>query len=299
MFIKNAIPYRLPAWSITPETLEEALSRFAFQPCGQIEAERSGFVSMGETFARYVNDHILVTVRTETKVIPGSAVKKLIDEKVKAIESQEGHRPGRKRMREIKEQAFDELLPKALSKERNTLIWIAPAAGWITVEASSSGIAEFAIELLSKALGGADFEIELLRTNQPISPSMANWLVDEPPASFTVDRECELQLPGEERSTVRYVRHALDGEDVAKHIAEGKMPIRIGMTWSDKISFVLSEDFAFKKIQFLDVLAESAKQDAEDAESAFIAEVTIGAGELQNMFADLVEALGGEERNQE
>ena len=294
MFFKHAIPYRLPIWSVSQETLEKSLGRSAFQPCGQLEMERSGFVLAGETYARHVNDHILTVVRTEKKVIPASAVKRLVEEKAKAIEAAEGYRPGRKRLREIKEQVLDELLPKALAKHRDTMIWIAPSAGWIAVEASSFNTAELAIKLLSDALGDADFQIALFHPKQSLAGSMATWLTDDAPAGFTIDRECELQLPGEERSTVRYVRHALDGEEVAEHIAAGKMPMWVGMTWSDKISFVLTNDFAFKKIQFLDVLTEQAAQEAEDAESAFMAEVTLGAGELQKLFADMVEALGGE-----
>jgi recombination associated protein RdgC len=137
--------------------------------------------------------------------------------------------------------------------------------------------------------------MRLLHTKLSPGAAMTGWVAEgEAPTGFTIDRDCELRLPGEDRATVRYVRHALDGEEIGEHIAAGKQCTRLALTWADRISFVLTEKLEIKRLQFLDILKEQSEQ-AEDAEALFQIEFALMTGELGKMVADLVEALGGEE----
>ena len=45
------------------------------------------------------------------------------------IEEQQGYKPGRKQMKQIKEAVTDELLPRAFALRRHTFAWIDPTAG--------------------------------------------------------------------------------------------------------------------------------------------------------------------------
>lgn len=41
---------------------------------------------------------------------------------------------------------------------------------------------------------------------------MTDWLAGgDAPGAFTIDRDCELKSPVEEKAAVRYVRHTLEG----------------------------------------------------------------------------------------
>jgi recombination associated protein RdgC len=93
---------------------------------------------------------------------------------------------------------------------------------------------------------------------------------------------------------VRYVRHALDGKEIAEHIAAGKTVTRLGMTWHDRVSFVLTEPLQLKRHAFLDVLKEAAEQQAEGGDDFFEANFALMSGELAALLADLAEALDGE-----
>jgi recombination associated protein RdgC len=129
--------------------------------------------------------------------------------------------------------------------------------------------------------------------------AMTTWLSEgDAPAGFTLDRDLELRAPGDERATVRYVRHALEGEEIREHIAEGKSATRLGMTWNDRISFVLTEDLQIKRLAFLDILKEEAEGQAEGREGRdeerFDIDFALMSGELAKLLAALVEALGGE-----
>ena len=107
---------------------------------------------------------------------------------------------------------------------------------------------------------------------------MAAWLSDgQPPAGFTIDRECELKSSDEQKSVVRYARHRLDTEEVRQHILTGKTPTRLAMTWNDRVSFVLTEGLQLKKISFLDGVFEGRLADGDEG---FDANAAIATGEL-------------------
>jgi recombination associated protein RdgC len=70
------------------------------------------------------------------------------------------------------------------------------------------------------------------------------------------------------------------------------------MTWSGRVSFVLTEALAIKKIRLLDVVLENqsagdAGRDQPDG-GGFDADVALMTGELQLLLPELVNALGGE-----
>jgi recombination associated protein RdgC len=136
----------------------------------------------------------------------------------------------------------------------------------------------------------------LLNTQTSPAAAMAHWLsTKEAPPDFTVDRECELKASDESKAVVRYSRHALDTDEVSQHIAMGKMPTRLALTWNDRVSFVLTEGLQLKKVSFLESVFENAPSNPGDREEDnFDADVAIATGELSQLLPDLIAALGGE-----
>ena len=92
---------------------------------------------------------------------------------------------------------------------------------------------------------------------------------------------------------VRYARHPLDIEEVQAHIAAGKLPTKLALTWDGRVSFVLSEGLQIKKLALLDTVTEGQGKGGKD-DSGFDADVAIATGELRLLIPDLIEALGGE-----
>ncbi len=166
-------------------------------------------------------------------------------------------------------------------------------AGWLCVDASSPAKAEEVIEHLRHCLD--EFPLTLLHTQLSPQSAMADWLAGgDAPACFTIDRDCELKAAGEEKAAVRYVRHPLEGDEVKAHLASGKLPTRLALTWDDRISFILSEKLEIKRLAFLDLLKEEAERSAEHADEQFDADFALMTGELTRFLPVLIEALGGE-----
>jgi recombination associated protein RdgC len=184
------------------------------------------------------------------------------------------------------------LLPRAFPKRGTTPVWIDLEAGLVMIGAGSAKRADKIVTLLTELLSGG-IRLDLVQTQMSAATAMADWLsAKEAPSGFTIDRECELKQPDSEKSLVRYARHTLDIDEVGEHIKQGKLPTQLALTWDSRVSFVLTEQFAIKKIKLLDVVLEG-QEAAGKGDNGFDADVAITTGELGKLIPDLVDALGG------
>jgi recombination associated protein RdgC len=299
MWFKNLQVYRLPPGvSMDLVRLDEQLAAHALPGCGSMDMQSAGWVSPrgDERFLHVLNQQVLLAFAQEQKLLPAAIVNQFAQDRAEQISAQEGRPVGRRELRELKERITDELLPRAFVRRRITWAWIDPVAGWLAVDAAAKTKAE---ELLGHLIKSVDeMPAKLLKTQLSPGTAMTTWLTEgEAPAGFTLDRDLELRAPGDERATVRYVRHALEGEEIRAHIAEGKGATRLGMTWNDRISFVLTEDLQIKRLAFLDILKEEAEGQAESEAERLDLDFALMTGELSRLIAALVEALGGELRD--
>jgi recombination associated protein RdgC len=76
----------------------------------------------------------------------------------------------------------------------------------------------------------------------------------------------------------------------------GKHPTRLGLTWSDRVSFVLTDKMQVKRLEFLDMTKDTADGGDVDAAEQFDIDFAVMAGELAKLLDDLGQALGGEVR---
>lgn len=296
MWFKNLQIYRLPApWVITSEQLEKFLTPQAFQSGTSMDMQNQGWASPRDNgmLVHTVNRQMLIMLGTEKKLLPASVINQVTKAKATEIEEQQGFKPGRKQLREIKEQVTDELLPRAFSIRRNTMTWIDPVNGWLVIDAASPAKADEVLKLLLKSVD--KLPLESLHVALSPTAAMTDWLsADEAPSGFTVDQDTELRSTAESKATVRYVRHTLEADDVRRHIAAGKQCTRLAMTWADRISFVLTESLTIKRISPLDVIKESADSTAQNDDERFDGDMALMTGELSRMLGDLITALGGE-----
>ena len=292
--ISNAIIYRIaPLWPADLPAIEQALAKAPFIECGATQERSIGFVPpRGEecgALVEAIGGQWIARFKTETKAIPAEVLARKVAEKAELIEQETGRKPGKKECRELKDEAKLDLLPMAFPKQASTWVWIDPAARTLVIDASSQSRADMIVSALVDLLPG--LSVSLLNTQSSPQACMAHWLQEqEPPTGFAVDRECELKSVSEEKSVVRYGRHPLDIAEVQQHIAQGKLPTKLAMTWDDRVSFVLTDGLVLKKIAFLDAVFEGAEAD----DGSFDTDVAIMTGELAKLIPDLIEALGGE-----
>ena len=296
MWLKNLIVYRLPAkWSVTADALEKALALKPLQPCGSFEMESRGWLPpQAEGGYLYTQGkQWLLALGVEQKLLPATVIRQRTQDKAAEVARQQAHPVGRKQMLEIRDQVTNELMPRALSRRRITWCWIDAASGWLVVDAAADTKAEQFLENLRRAVD--DLPLKRLDTQRSPGASMTQWLsAGKAPRTFSIDQDLELTAANESKAVVRYVRHSLDGKDIRDHIAGGKVATRLGMTWKDRISFVLTDQMQVKRVTFLDILKQESDAAVADENEQFDIDFALMAGELSLFLADLTAALGGE-----
>ena len=295
MWFRNLQLYRLPKdWALASHELDAQLAKRALQACAPSDMQSLGWVDPAgrNTFVHSVNRQWLIALGAEQKLLPTTIVRQFAKDRAAEIEEREGRKVGRKEMRDLREQVTAELLPRAFVRRRSTLAWIDPINGWLAVDAGARGKADELVEFLIKTV--SELPIKTLKLTHAPAARMTTWVeTGEAPAGFTVDQDLELRSP--EEATIRYARHTLEGEEIRRHIAKGKSATKLGMTWADRISFVLADSMQIKRLAFLDVLKEASEKEADNDDDRFDLDFTLMAGELARLLEDLVEALGGEE----
>ena len=299
-FFRIGPEFTLPAL----EALEEALQATRFVPCGATQPESHGWVpprgKKSTILAEPVDGRVLLALCVERRPLPASAVRAAVEEKIERYKQETGsERVAAKLKKEFKEEAVQALLPRAFTKRSTTTLWIAPKDKLLVVGAGSIAAADKVVTALVETLAAIPgvapgISFKPIKTASSATAAMSHWLsTREAPYNFTVDRDCELKTPDEQKSSVKYSRHTLEIDEVPQHIAAGKVPTQLAMTWNDRLSFVLTETAQVKKIQVLDVVLEGVDKPGKD-EDGFDTDAAIITAELSGLFPDLLEALGGE-----
>ena len=305
LMFKNLVVYRLSAsggepWEATREAVEDGLAKARFVPCAATQPLSAGWVSprhgdeadnAAAPLIESVGGQWLMRLMVEQKVLPSSVVKRHVEELAKKSEQATGRKPGKRHAKELKEEAVLTLLPQAFTKRASVNVWMDTRAQLLMVDAGSAKRAEEAATMLVQSLEG--LALRLVQTQLSPAAAMTAWLADgEPPAGFSVDRECELKSADEMKSVVRYARHPLDTEEVRAHVVTGgKQPTRLALTWKGRVSFVLTDTLQIKKLSVDDGLFDAGSARGDEG---FEADAAIATGELRQLIPDLVAALDGE-----
>jgi len=296
MLFKNLQIFRVPEnWDVTVDDLASQLAGHAFQPAGSFALESRGWIPPrgDDQLVFSLERQWLIALGVEQKLLPASVIRQTVKERAAELEGKVGRKLGRKEIRDLKEDTVAELLPRAFSRYRATFVWIDPVGGWLVVDAASPKKLEEVTESLRRTLD--EFPVAPLATQTSPTTAMTEWLLEgDGPRGFTVDLDCELRSQQDQRSTVRYAQHRLDIQEIHNHIREGKLPMRLALTWQDRISFVLTDKLEVKRVVFLDVAKPEAGSDQASEEEQLDADFALMTGMLGKFLPDLVEALGGE-----
>lgn len=293
MLFKNLIVYRLPAdWTWTAGSLETRLGRFPLRPCGHFDMLTRGWqpVTKGGRLLHTVGQHHMLSLGTHQKLLPASVIRQVADERAEVQATEQGFPVGRKQLRDIKARVADELKARAFTRLATTRAWIDAQKGWFIIDAAGAPRAESVLETLVATLDS--FVPVPLEGARSAHAFMSSWLMQgDAPFRFAIDDDLELQAADETKSKVRYVRHALDGKDIRSHLAAGKYPTRLGLTWNGRVSFVMTDKLHLKRIEFLEVGKDQVGTEEVDPEEQFDIDFAVMAGELSALLADLARVI--------
>lgn len=289
---KNCIAYKVtPGFRFDAEMLR----RRQFRECGATDSRTDGFTDpCTHSTAGLVHStggYQLICWQTEDKLLPGSVVAEALAEKAYAFEKERGFKPGKKILSELRENVVLELLPRAFTQKRRTFAVL--GGGYLLLDTSSPARADDLIGSIRRALDAVP--CKLISTKISATGAMATWIRSgEPPAKLTIDSEAVLEMPTEEKPVVHYLRTDLGESEVVRRVEAGYMPKKVGMTFDDKVSFVLNHHLHISRIAQLDLLEQAQRHEqAADMAEEFDGDVEIAAGLLVRLLDYLIVELGG------
>lgn len=294
MLFKNLVFHRLPAdWTVCAADFEGQLAGRILRPCGPFDMSSRGWVPVtsGGRLLHTVDQQHLIALGVNQKLLPGSIVRQVVQERAELQAQEQGFPVGRKQMRDLRGRVADELRARALTRRTVTYAWIDSQTGWFAVDAAGIARAESVVETLGETLGG--FAPLVIDTERSPHAAMASWLLrGAAPARFSIDDDLEMRTADKSNAVVRYTRHPLDGKEIRAHLTAGKYPTRLGLTWNDRVSFVLTDKLQVKRLEFLETSNDNTDGDNTDPAEQFDIDFAVMAGELASLLKDLAQVLG-------
>lgn len=298
MWFKNIILYQLSEkFTLTPEQLHDKLYNDFSRPCGKMEKTTFGWTApMGKNYemlVHAVNGCYLIAARKQEKILPTTVVREHVQDKIDKIEQEEGRKVGAREKRNLMDEMSITLLPQAFSKSSVTYAYIDTNNGWLIVDSSSRNKAEEVTVLLRKSLGS----LKLLSPEPKQAPSftMTEWVKNqEMPNHFCIEDYCEMINPDKEATMIKCVNQDLFTQEVTAHLGTGKQIMKLGMSWRDRVYFVIDHEMMVKRMKFLDLIQDQVQDvAAETFEEKFDTDFAIFSAEFAEMLPDVFELFGG------
>lgn len=302
MWFKNIHLFQLvEPWQLSAQELEEKLLEHQARPCGSIELATFGWCSpfdkVGSTLVHGSNGCLLVAACKEERILPGSVIRDAVQERIAAIEAEQGRTVYRKEKLQLRDEVTFELMPRAFVKRKLTFAYIDPKLGLLVVDSASRNKAEELSVLLRQSLGSLKLAPITTKTNPGLM--MTSWLLNEKlPSYFNLEDSCAMLDPQTGEGLIKCQRHDLTEKEIQAHLQAGKQVTQLALTWQDKMSFVLHDDLSIKRIRCLDLIQEKSNEShAETMEERLDADFTLMNLEFAEMLPTIFDSFDGLDEN--
>lgn len=300
MWFKNILCYdMLEPMPCNTDILMEKLAHKAIRPTHKTETESLGWVSPfgddSDVFSHSVGGCHLLKACKEVRILPSTVIQETLLKKVNEIQAQEDRKVQRREKARLKDEIIFDLLPKAFTRRIYTYLYIDTISKKIIVDSSSRAVAENLLQLLRDTIGS--FKMSLPEFDKTPSRLMTEWLTTfKLPSYIDIEDNCELMSSHNGEGIISCKRQDLSAIEIQQHLKSGKQVIKLGLTWHSRMSFILDQEFAIKRIQCLDLVTEARKEnEAEDDAQRLDADFTLMIGEFRNLIKDLNNLLGAAE----
>ena len=290
MFFKNLKIYQFNQ-SASLNNLVNSLSGQQFVECGKSEAFSEGFVAPapgGEMLHHTVLGYTMICFKRQERIVSAKALREAVNEKVAAIEAEQGRKIRRSEKLSISDEIRLDQLPKTLPVSTLTYAYIDAINGLLVIDAASFKQAEALTSALRAAAGGLPV-ISMTYKGYPGSV-MTGWLKDGMPLGFESAGSCELHEVHEEKSVIRCKDMDLYSDEVRSHVDSGMEVKRLSIHWREQISCNLDafdEAFSVSRLKFTDELLSSVDQDIETAMQQFDADFSLMTSALAVFLEEL------------
>lgn len=290
MWFKNCHIYQIPtSFTLSADEFAEKLEGRRFKPCARMADKTVGWVSPIHRNKDYLihaaGGCILFCMRKEQKVIPASAIKEALEEKITAMQDDLGRKIYSKEKQSIKEDIVSMMLPNAFPRSSHIKAYIDIKNRILIIDATSPAQVDEFYELLLESIGSFG-AIQFIADENPAS-IMHQWIFDGSPQDWSLSGEYLLKEPKDER-VARFKDN--DGENfyVAELLKDGYLINRLGIHFKSLLQATVQDDLQIKGIKFNhELLKENDELGSEDEVVKFDADFALMTAAL----ADFIESI--------
>ena len=290
MFFRNLIMFRMSE-AVSDALMDDGPEAFAEKPLrepGPLEQSTAGFVSpfgVVEDGVDLVADKLmLIQAGGMERLLPKSVVNEELAARIKKVMDEQGRRVGAKERKRMKDEVLTDFLPRAFVKPSRIAAFIDSERGLLVVDTASDKAAEGLLHLMREAMG--TLPATRLAPEESVRAHMTDWVATGGlPAGLALADEVYLVDPSEGGAKVRCSRQDLETDEVREHLKTGKQVVALGLTFQDRISFVLTEDLAVRKFKLLDIVIDELAEDSpETARDEIFCRLVLMGNEVRRLF---------------
>ncbi len=306
MLFKNIRLFALTeGFHFSQDELETQLGNRLFTPCSKFEKSRLGWVSpLGDAaplsgdenvapmLTHVVGNFIMMCAQKQDRILPASVVRQETEEKVTEIEHRQARKIFRKEKRQIQDDVYATLLPRAFTKNQQTHMFISVKDNLLVVDSASASHAEEVVNLLRDSLTSVPVALPQVRTSPTVI--MTRWLRDKAPSDhFSLLEDVVLHNPLDSNNVVRCASQDLTGDEIAAHLEAGKAVKSLGVSWNHVIHCVINDDLSIKRLRFEVIEEEQFTAGEVTPAQKFDQDFALMTLELTAFFESLFGAFGG------
>lgn len=291
MWFRNLHLYRLSfPFEFSPEELADKLASKRFRSCGSHAQESIGWVSPLHRSKDYLvhsaNGATLICMRREQKVIPASAIKEALEERVEAIKEEMGRKVYSLEKQSLKEDILSTMLPHAFVRSTHIFAYIDSKRGYLVVNAGSNAIADVFFELLNESIGSFG-AIKLVSSENP-ALILNNWLQKGLPEEWELTGDYELKDPKDER-VAKFKDNESENIVLDDLLNDGYWVNKLGVRYKNQLRATIQPDLQIKGLKFMDeLLAENDDVSDENEQIKFDADFALMTRTLGDFIQDII-----------
>lgn len=290
MWFKNLHIYQIPSsFSLSPDDLADKLQSRRFKSCGRMADKTLGWVSPIHRNQDYLihaaGGCVLFCMRKEQKVIPPSAIKEAVEEKVTNLQEELGRKIYRKEKQTIKDDIVAMMLPNAYARSSHITAYFDTQNNLLVINASSAAQVDEFYELLIETIGS----FGALPFTGAENPSLIlnQWITQKPPQGWTLNGEYLLKDLNDDR-VARFKDYDAGNPFVTDLLEDGYSTQRLGIRYKDQLTAIIQNDLQIKSLKFSDeLLKDNDELKDEEGLIKFDADFALMTASLAEFIGEL------------
>ena len=206
--------------------------------------------------------------------------------RIKQIETSQARQVARREKYVLKDEIYQKLLPQAFSRISKIYAYFDLINKRLILNTVNAKKTETFLSMLHKSFENIMVEPLALKNLHTI---MTHWVQKEDcPKSFVIEDTCLLQNPIVASKMIRIKGQDLFAKSIQLFLTDGYKVNELTITWQDRITLVLKENFHLCEIRYLEVVISEAKNTIAPDEEQWTANFIIMVGVLNLLVEDLL-----------